>query len=401
MPGRTMFLSDQDIAEITAWRRHLHAVPELSGCERATAREVCAFLAPTRPDHVIEGLGGHGVAMVYEGHEPGPTVLLRAELDAMPIAETGTMAYRSQHPGIGHLCGHDGHMATLAALARGFGRDRPQRGRLVLMFQPAEETGHGAGAVIADAKFAAIRPDMSFAFHNMPGVAEGRALLAAGPVNCASRGLKISLEGKTAHASQPEHGLSPLAALAVLLPGLTQLGTPLAPGADFSMVTVTHCQMGEAAFGVSPGAAEIWATLRTLTGDRMAALCARAEALARTTAASQGLGLGVSYADIFAHVENAPEAVAHLARALDAEGIAHERGSLPMRASEDFGRFGQAAPAAMFFLGAGETHASLHHPDYDFPDALMPVAARVLMRAARGLVGASGLSPGSSAATRR
>jgi len=312
--------------------------------------------------------------------------MVRAELDGLPIEELTDVPHRSAVPGKGHLCGHDGHMAILAALARGLGRQRPQRGRAVLMFQPAEEDGSGAAAVVADPTFREIAPDLAFALHNMPGIPFGQAALAEGVVNCASRGMRIVLPGKTAHASMPETGVSPMNAVAQLMPALTALSHGAPPDATFSLVTITHAQMGEPAFGIAPGRAEVWATLRTLTDSRMQDLCTRAEALVTEAARDQGLGVEIAYDDIFHHCENAPEAVAHLRRALEAEGIPHDRGD-PMRASEDFGRFGQKAPAAMFFLGAGETYPSLHNPDYDFPDDLIGIGARVFMRALRDLLG--------------
>jgi metal-dependent amidase/aminoacylase/carboxypeptidase family protein len=120
-----VFLSNQDIADLVAWRRRLHQRPELSGEESETAKEVEAFLSSTGPDRVIAGLGGTGLALIYEGAEAGPTVLFRAELDALPIEERGDVPHISQTPGKAHLCGHDGHTATLAALGRCFGRQRP------------------------------------------------------------------------------------------------------------------------------------------------------------------------------------------------------------------------------------------------------------------------------------
>jgi amidohydrolase len=382
-----MFLTNKDMVELAEWRRKLHRMPELSGEEKETAREVRAFLASTGPDQIITGLGGHGVAAVYEGREPGPTVMFRAELDGLPIEEISDKPHRSAVPGRAHLCGHDGHMAILAALARGLGRKRPRSGRAVLLFQPAEEDGSGAAAVVADPKFREIAPDLAFALHNLPGLPLGKVALAEGPVNCASRGMRVVLTGKTAHASMPEFGVSPVGAVASLMPALTGLrrGGPLDKG--FAMVTVTHATVGEPAFGVAPGRAEIWATLRTLTDSGMADLCARAEYLVMTTAGEQGLRVEVAYDDVFRHCENAPEAVAHLRRALEAEGVPHDRGDLPMRASEDFGRFGEKAPAAMFFLGAGERHPSLHNPDYDFPDDLIGIGARVFDRTVRDLLG--------------
>ena len=381
------FLTNQDLVELVDWRRKLHVMPELSGEEEQTAREVCAFIAPTGPDQVLTGLGGHGVAAVYNGAEAGPTVLFRSELDALPIEELTELPHRSRVPGKAHLCGHDGHTATLAALARGLGRQRPRRGRVVLMFQPAEENGAGAAAVVRDLKFQAIAPDLSFSYHNMPGIKLGHVVLAEGPVNCASRGMRVVLKGKTAHASMPETGVSPMPAVARLMPSLTALGQGHPGAKGYSLVTVTHVTMGAAAFGISPGRAELWATLRTLTDLRMTILVEQAERLVRRSSRDAGLGVEISYEDVFAHCENAPEAVAHLRRALDAEGVTHDGDRLPFRGSEDFGQFGKAKPAAMFFLGAGATHPALHNPDYDFPDDLIGIGARVMMRTLRDILG--------------
>lgn len=382
-----MFLTNQDVIELTEWRRRLHRMPEVSREEAKTAEEVQEFLKENNPDRIVTGLGGHGVAAVYEGPEPGPTVMVRAELDALPIEEISDAPHRSAIPGKGHLCGHDGHMAILAALARGLGRQRPRRGRAVLLFQPAEEDGSGAAAVVADPKFHEIAPDIAFSLHNMPGIPFGKAALAEGVVNCASRGMRVTLTGKTSHASMPETGVSPMNAVAHLMPALTALSSGGALDETFSLVTITHAEMGEPAFGIAPGYAEIWATLRTLTDSRMQDLCNRAESLVAETAQDQGLGVDIAYDDIFHHCENAPEAVAHLRRALEAEGVPHDAGAGRIRPSEDFGRFGQKAPAAMFFLGAGETYPSLHNPDYDFPDDLIGIGARVFMRALRDILG--------------
>ena len=378
-----------EAAELVAWRRRLHAMPELSGQEAETAGEVAAMLGAAGADRILAGLGGHGVAAVYEGAEPGPTAMFRTELDALPIEEISDAPHRSRRPGRAHLCGHDGHMASLAALARALGRRPPRRGRAVLLFQPAEEDGSGAAAVIADPRFAAIAPDYAFAWHNLPGLPLGRIALAEGPVNCASRGMTITLTGRTAHAATPEQGVSPMAAVAQLMPALTGLGRGGPMDAGFSLVTVTHAALGAPGFGVAPGHAEIRATLRTLTDAGMAGLCAAAERRVRDAAGAAGLEVAIAYAEVFAHCENAPAAVARLRAALDAEGLAHDARGLPMRASEDFGRFGARAKAAMVFLGAGEGHPGLHNPDYDFPDALIGLGARLLLRTLRDLLGES------------
>jgi amidohydrolase len=385
----TAVLDEADIGRLTDFRRALHAAPELPGEERATAAAVAAFLSALGPERLVTGLGGHGVAAVFEGRAPGPSVLFRSELDALPIHETGDIPHRSRMPGKAHLCGHDGHAATLCGLGLLLSRRRPARGRAILMFQPAEETGAGAAAVIADPAFAPLRPDISFSWHNMPGLPLGHVLLGEGVVNCASRGMLVRLSGRTSHASEPENGLSPMAALAALMPALTALSTDPRRNDGFAMATVTHARLGEPAFGVAPGEAELYVTLRTLTDGGMDALVAKAEALVRRHAEAAGLASSIDWRDVFAHVENAPPAVAALRKALAAEGLPFARGTLPMRASEDFGRFGQHAPAAMAFVGAGELMPALHNPDYDFPDALIPIMAGAMARVARNVLGTS------------
>jgi amidohydrolase len=384
-----MFLTQEELASINAFRRELHRYPEVSGEEVDTARRVLEALLLAKPDRIVSNLGGHGVAAVYEGAIPGPTVMIRAELDGLPIQELSDIEYRSTVSGKGHLCGHDGHMSILMALATALGQKRPTKGRVILLFQPAEENGAGAAAVLADPEFATLKPDMVLSLHNFPGIPLGHVLLREGPVNCASRGMKIVLTGKTSHASCPEDGVAPTSAVARLLPALCGLGSNAPVGPEFSLVTVTHARIGEPAFGISPGRAEIWATLRTLTDERMADLVQRAETLAGVEASAAGLQMEISYEDVFQQCYNSPEAVEALRRALDDEGISHQSDSplLPMKGSEDFGLFRTVAPAAMFFLGSGETHPQLHNPDYDFPEALIPIGARVFMRAITNILG--------------
>ncbi|WP_421917221.1 amidohydrolase [Mesorhizobium sp.] len=382
-----MTLTNRDIVELTAWRRRLHQNPEISNEEENTAREVVEFLADTRPDKVLTGLGGHGVAAVYDSGREGPTVLFRSELDALPIEELSGAPHASLVPGKSHMCGHDGHTAILASLGRQLGRARPARGRVVLMFQPAEETGNGAAGVVADPRFGEIAPDFAFSLHNLPGVPFGEVRVKPGVVNCASRGMRIMLEGKTAHSSMPETGVSPMLAISQLMPRLPALGRGTFADDEFSMVTITHAAMGEAVFGIAPAHAEVWATLRTRRDERMADLCAAAEALVTEIGGQHGLSVSWDYHEIFVASVNAPDAVEHLRRALDEEGVPQREEDLPMRASEDFGIFGHGASSAMFFLGAGERHPALHNPDYDFPDDLIPIGAKIFMRTARNLLG--------------
>lgn len=380
-------LTNSDIAELTDWRRELHKFPELSGEEAKTAERVTAILKNARPDDLVTGLGGHGVAAVFDGRDVGPSVLFRCELDGLPIQELNPdLPHVSQVPGKGHLCGHDGHMTILAATARWMGRNRPDKGRVILLFQPAEEDGSGAQKVLDDPRFEGIRPDYSLSLHNFPGLPLGHAVISDGPMNCASRGMKITLRGRTSHASQPEMGVSPGLAIASLIQEFSTLGNSTdAADPDFSLVTVTHARLGEPAFGVAPGYSELWITLRTQKDARMEQLAKTAQELVEKSAAAFGLEHEISLHDVFHHCENDSEATGILRDALRAEGIPLGSVELPMRGSEDFGRFGSCSKSAMFLLGSGTDMASLHNPDFDFPDDLIPIGARVFIRVVRNL----------------
>lgn len=380
-------LTNLDLVELTAFRHHLHRHPEVSGQEEWTAAEVASALKMLTPDRILTGLGGHGVAAVWSAAEPGPTVMFRSELDALPIEELSGAEYRSTIPGKGHLCGHDGHSTILLGLARQIARQPHRRGRVVLLFQPAEEDGSGAAAVLADPRFAEIRPDWAFALHNMPGNPLGALIVAPGPANCASEGLRVLFRGRTAHASMPETGVSPALALAELMPEALAAGPggALAPG--FRMVSICHARMGEPAFGICPGEGELWLTLRTLENGDMAALREQVTELARRLAEAQGLAVEFSHHDRFAACLNHPEATSAIIRASEGLGIEPRDEGLPMRGSEDFGLFGGVAKSAMFLLGSGETLAALHNPEFDFPDALIPVGVAIFDRIRHDLLG--------------
>jgi len=379
-------LTNIDLVELTALRRTLHQFPEISGQEAATAQRICTALAPFAPSQILTKLGGHGVAAIFDSGTPGPTILFRAELDALPIPEISTAPWRSTIPGKGHLCGHDGHMTTLLALGRLLSRRPVAKGRVILMFQPAEEDGSGARAVVSDPAFAAITPDWAFAIHNLPGLPLGHVSTRPGLINCASQGLAITLTGKTAHAANPEDGRSPALAVSELIPALGALGTGGALNDAFRLVTITHVNIGEPTFGIAPGLAKIHATLRTAADDTMGAISADARALAENAAAKFGLSVEFEVCDTFAASINHPDATAIARHALETLKIPHGEHAIPMRASEDFGVFGWGAKAAMLCLGAGPNHAALHNPDYDFPDDLIPIGAAIFNQIARDLL---------------
>lgn len=380
-------LTNSDLIELTAFRRELHRHPEISGEEAGTARRIVSALEPLTPTRILTGLGGHGVAAVFDSGADGPTVLFRAELDALPIQEINDIPWASEVSGKSHVCGHDGHMTMLLALGRMLSRKPVATGRVVLMFQPAEEDGSGAKAVVADPAYQDIQADWAFAIHIEPGRPFGYVSTCAGLVNCASLGLKISLKGKTAHAADPDDGRSPALAIAELIPDLNALGAGGALDDDFRLVTITHVKIGEPTFGIAPADGVVFATLRTTGDAQMQDLETTVRARARQAAQDHNLGIAFEVCDNFAASINHPEAFDVAASAMDAIGVPHGDAGVPMRASEDFGVFGWSSKAAMLCLGPGEDYAALHNPDYDFADDLIPFGSAIFERIARDLTG--------------
>ncbi len=380
-------MKPETVARLTSLRHELHQYPELSGQEQETAARVAGLLRGCGADQVLTGIGGHGIAAVFDSGQTGPTVAIRCELDGLPIQEVSDASYVSRVPGKGHLCGHDGHMTMLLGVAEELGQNGPQTGRVILIFQPAEETGQGAIAFREDPKFAELAPDYVFSLHNLPGLKLGEVELCEGPANCASRGMKVVLTGKTSHAAAPQDGVSPAGALSALMLELAKLGEGGPLNSEFALTTVTHARLGEPTFGVAPGHAEFWVTLRTVSDARMRLLMAEAEAVVTNAANRHDLGFGISYDDVFEACVNDREAVEILRKSCTDKAVPCHLTQSPQKFSEDFGQFGKDSKAAMFWLGAGREHPQLHNPDYDFPDALIPIGTGVFLTSIRSLLG--------------
>ncbi|KLN60155.1 peptidase M20 [Kiloniella spongiae] len=384
-----MLLDQETLDKLISFRHELHRTPEISGEESETSDRVASFLEQYDPDDVIRNLGGYGLAAIYNGKETGPTILIRCELDGLPITETGTIPYQSTVQGKGHLCGHDGHMAMVAGLATLLHRTRPAKGRVVLLFQPAEETGAGAKAVINDPEFTELTPDYSFSLHNLPGQKLHNVGIKRGPFNCASQGLWVTLEGKTSHASHPEDGISPATAMCDLIQAFSELPNSSEFANDFALVTVVHAHLGEEAFGITPGFAKVMITLRSETDNVMSLLQERSEALINNVTNKYGLKAVYGYEDIFAASVNAPEATEILRTAFRDENITLDEMPSPMRWSEDFGQFGRVSNSAMFTLGSGLNQPQLHNPDFDLPDELIETGTKIFHRVIRNILGPS------------
>jgi amidohydrolase len=369
--------SDDILDLLAALRRNLHRHAELSGKEVDTQALIREFILRHAPAaETVTDLGGTGLAFCYPGRLEGPTVMLRAELDALPIHEATPVQHRSLKPGVAHKCGHDGHMAILAGLGMLLHRQPPRRGRAVLLFQPAEETGEGALRIIHDPKFESLSPDLVFALHNIPGQRAGKILVRTGAFTCASVGMRVRLVGKSAHASYPEQGLSPAAAMCDIMRLLPAL--PAAAETDgFRLVTLVHACLGEEAFGTAPGNARILATLRAEKNEDLERLKDQAIETARRCARAGHLDWAVDWKEYFAAGVNDTGAAQTIAQAAAESGLEVAWLKEPFRWSEDFGQFSSKTPGAMFALGAGEKSAPLHSPDYDFPEALIEPGLKV------------------------
>jgi amidohydrolase len=362
-----------EMNELVTLRRELHQHAELAGSEFETNGTIRRFLESYEPDQLVTELGGPGLAAVFEGRDDGPTVMLRADIDAVPVQEANDFTHRSRRPGVSHKCGHDGHAAILAGLAARLSQHRPVRGRAVLLFQPAEETGFGARSVLDDRRFESVEPDWVFALHNLPGETFGEIQIREGPFAAGSVGAVFRLRGSTSHAAYPEQGTSPALAVAQLIQELTALPDGMRQSDGIAMLTVIHARIGEAAFGTTPGEAEVMATLRSDQEKILDELRDGAVSMAERTAGAHGLELDSSWTDDFPVTTNHPEAVAMVEAAAEAGGVAVKWLDQAYPWSEDFGWFTRRFRGAIFGLGAGQEHPALHSPHYDFPDELIPV----------------------------
>lgn len=358
------------IKEISTFRKQLHQIPEISGEEKNTAKKIRLFFETLSPDEIVEDLGKYGLAIVFNGQEKGPSTLFRAELDALPIPEKNSFPYKSINPGVAHSCGHDGHMAILCGIGLTLSKHRPKKGRVILLFQPAEETGMGAKEVIQSQNFYKIKPDFAFALHNLPGYALGEAVLKKGAFTAASKGMIIALQGRTSHAAHPEDAISPTNAMCRIMAELQELPKHMT---GFSLVTIIHAQLGEVAFGTTPGEAKVMATLRTFDNEVMANLTESACSLSREIAKSQGLKCTISFTEEFQVVENETEAGKLVNEAVDELGLQKRIATEPFRWSEDFGVLSSTTKSYFLGLGCGIDHPQLHDNSYDFQDELLPI----------------------------
>ncbi|MCD4848226.1 MAG: amidohydrolase [Candidatus Aegiribacteria sp.] len=370
-------MNQKQYQELIRIRQHLHSIPELSGKESSTAEYLKALLLGCNPDNLITELGGTGIAAVFNGPITGPRILLRCDMDAIPVLEKMDLPYSSTMDGISHKCGHDGHMAIMAGIAKWLSENRPDSGSVVLLFQPAEETGEGAIRVLKDPRFQDIMPDFVFALHNLPGFPIGSIILRTGIFASASRGMVIELSGSSSHAAEPDLGRSPALAIALMIQTFNDFPASDNPMNDLANATITHARIGEPVFGTSPGKGLLMVTLRSGNMKAMKSLSQRSEDSVREIANSCELNVQISWTEEFPLTENSENTVDLVRTAAEYLGLEIIQPDKPFPWSEDFGHFTMSYPGTLFGIGAGIHSSALHSPEYDFPDELITTGVNV------------------------
>lgn len=370
-------MKEIDLTELVSFRKELHRNPEISCQEFETAKRVKNFLQKCNPDEIIENLGKTGIAAIYKGKNPGKTVLLRCELDALPIQEINSFEHKSVNEGVSHKCGHDGHTTILCGVAKMLMHNQPENGNVILLFQPAEENGKGAADVIADNNFSKIKPDYAFALHNLPGFKASQIVVKNGAFTSAVNSIIIKLKGKTAHAGEPHMGINPALAMAEITQELHKLTVTDISKEDFCLVTPVYAHMGERAYGVSAGAGEVHFTLRCGNNERMSEIEKKAEQIVVDVAKKYKLEVEISWTESFFANQNDEQAVDWIREAAKSNDLEIMETKVPFGWGEDFGLFTDQFKGAMFGLGAGEDMPALHNPDYDFPDEIIPAGVKI------------------------
>jgi len=359
------------LEELIQLRQELHKYPEVSGNEKETAKRVLDFLLKYKPNEVITNLGGNGILAIYKGNETGKSVLFRCELDALPIQEINTFKYKSSIDRVSHKCGHDGHMAISCGLAKMLHENPLEKGTVMLLFQPAEEDGSGAKAVMADSKFKNIKPDFAFALHNLPGFPLHQIIVKENAFTCAVNSIIIQLEGKTSHAGEPENGINPALAIAEIIQVFNSKIQAVLSAENYCLITPIHINMGEKAYGISAGYGEVHFTVRSDSNAFMQKTENDLENIVSKIAEKYNLKVNMQWTEKFQANENNKEAVNYIRKLAAKLELSVLEKELPFTFGEDFGLITQHFKGAMFGLGSGESTPSLHNPDYDFPDEIM------------------------------
>ena len=368
----------EDMAE---WRRHLHRNPEIGfDCYR-TAAFVAERLREFGVDEVHEGIAQTGVVALIEGRGgKGPTIGLRADMDALPMQDESGADHASSIPGRSHACGHDGHTTMLLGAARYLVETRNFAGRVALIFQPAEEGGGGGRVMVEEGVMDRFDIAEVYALHNAPQHELGHFLTAPGPIMAAVDEFAITIRGQGGHAAHPDTCIDPIPAAVALAQGFDTIVSRNADPIDRLVVSVTQIHAGTA-FNVVPGKATVGGTVRSFTPRMRDMAERRIREIAGGVAQMFGLEVEVDYTrDYPATVNHAREAAMAADVAADVVGEARvTRDAVPSMGAEDFAYMLEARPGAYLNLGMGGG-PMCHSPDYDFRDEIAPIGASFFAR---------------------
>jgi len=369
-------------AEITAWRRDLHAHPELMFDVQRTAGTVAEKLRAFGCDEVATGIGRTGVVGVIYGRKgsTGKTIGLRADMDALPIEEASDLPYRSTVAGKMHACGHDGHTAMLLGAARYLAETRNFAGTAVVIFQPAEEGGGGGKKMIDDGLMDRFRIGEVFGMHNYPGMPVGAFGIRAGPVMAAADALTIDVEGVGAHAARPHLGIDTVLVGAQIINAIQSVVSRNVDPLKSAVVSICMFRAGTAD-NVIPQTVQLRGTARSFTSDIRDLLETRLRILVENTAAAYGAKARLTYRrgyPVLVNHERQTEFAASVASQIAGEDKVDTLFP-PMMGAEDFSYMLNARPGAFIWVGNGGG-AGLHHPSYNFNDDAIPFGTSYWVR---------------------
>ncbi len=363
---------------MTEWRHRIHAWPELGFEEERTSALVAEVLSGLGLQ-VHTGLGGTGVVAVIDSGKPGMSIGLRADMDALPMDEQSDLPFRSQRAGVAHTCGHDGHTSALLGTAEYLVAHPPATGRVVLIFQPAEEGGRGAIKMVEDGLFARWPCDEVYAFHNMPALKGGEASVRSGATLQSLAVFEIEIEGVGGHAAAPHRANDPLQVAARLAVEISAIvGRHIDP-MEAALINVGKLQAGTT-HNIIPSTASLSGTMRSLSKEVHEELLKRLRALCEGQAQISGCRIDLQIPHSCPPCVNSPEQAALAAEAIG-DVLGRENVKTDMRAypfSDDFSYMLEQWPGAYLFLGMDS--AMCHHPTFRFDDQLLPVAASVFAR---------------------
>ncbi len=367
--------------ELTAWRQDLHAHPELGFEEQRTSDFVARKLAEFGCT-VHRNIGKTGVVGVLQTGN-GPSIGLRADMDALPIEEANDLPYRSKHKGVMHACGHDGHTTMLLGAARYLAETKNFDGTVHFIFQPAEEGIGGAKAMLDDGLFDRFPCSSVFGMHNTPGLPVGKFAIRPGAMMAGGAFFDITVTGRGSHGARPENGIDPLLAACHLTTALQAIVSRNISPSDTAVLSVTAIHAGEA-YNVIPETAVIRGTVRTFKTETMKQIEAGMKRTAAGICAGFGAAAVVDFRDLFAPLVNNPAETQFMVDAArDLVGDADVDGNRGVvMASEDFSFMLDACPGAYINIGNGDTVGGtpVHNPNYNFNDAILPLGAGLYAR---------------------